>query len=273
MTNPLAIFGGKGFIGTHLCKLLDKQKTEYHLYNDDILDEKSLQQFFSKYHPQTCIHLAGSFQGTSEELYQNVLTTQAILEEGIKQGLKKIIYASTGAVYGAPVGETSIETDPPKPNTLYGLTKFFAEQVIQFAASTQNVSYVILRFCNVYGPGNRKGVIYSFLKDIKTKKITLYGDGSAARQFLHVTDACRAILAAINYSGNGVFNITNPTPMTIKDLIAELQKRHSFTIEKHPREDKPNCVLLNPARAIKELKFKAQIQSIPWKELEADIIS
>jgi UDP-glucose 4-epimerase len=212
------------------------------------------------------IHLAGSFTGSFDELIQkNVLTTQQLLQAGVEAGLEKIIYASTGAVYGEPVGEVSLESDARKPNTLYVLSKKMAEDVIFHYNLIKNLSYVILRYPNVYGEGSTKGVLYNFLTDIHQKaSITVAGDGNQSRNFLHVSDACGAIIKAIGYEPNDVFNISTSGKTSINDVVALLKRYYSFDIHHKAPDNNLKSLLLDTSKAEAELGFKAAVDNLSF---------
>lgn len=257
--SKIAITGSTGFIGANLLKVLDKSKIGYVCFKGDLLNVKDVNKFFSRNKPATVIHLAGAFFGSKKYLEEvNVATTKNLLDAAVKYGLKKIIYSSTGAVYGEPTGKNSSrETDTAKPNTDYGKSKLAAENNIRDCQEKNNITAIILRFPNVYGPGNEKGVIFNLLDDIKNKgKINVFGDGKQTRQFLHVLDACRAILLALKCHQSGVFNITNGKNISINAIISKLQKKYDFEINYKESNNNLKNLSLNPAKSLKILHFK-----------------
>jgi UDP-glucose 4-epimerase len=260
---PVAITGSTGFIGSHLARTLEAKKIPFIVFKGNLLDLELVKAFFSIHPVKKVIHLAGSFAGSFEQLVQkNVIATQHLLEAGTNAGLQKIIYTSTGAVYGEPSGEVSLESDDCQPNTLYGLSKKMAEDVIFHYHLVKGISYVILRFPNVYGEGNRKGVVYNFLKDIHSKgSITVAGDGNQCRNFLHVSDACTAIIKSIHYGQSDVFNISTNTKTSINDLVALLKHRYSFRIIHKAADNHLKNLLLDASKAERILDFKPAVQN------------
>lgn len=243
----ICITGGGGFIGTHLVKKLrEKDNVEVVLFEGDLLKKEDIENFFNAHKDiSKIIHLAGGFLGDFGKLFSiNVLTTNNLLEEAVKFNIKKIIFTSTGAVYGEPLNGISNENDKLKPNTMYGLTKMYAEECIHYYAENFDMKYVILRFSNVYGPGNEKGVIYNFLKSIKENgKVTIFGTGAQKRNFLFVDDAVEAICSVLGYNGgNSTFNIADNKVYDLKEVVVILKNFDlNFTVEYEPG-DKSNTL-------------------------------
>ena len=264
MAKKICITGSQGFIGTYLTPFLG-ESYQVVPFTGDLLDKTQVADFFTANEDvEVVVHLAGRFSGNLQELIDINLTVFAnLLEEGIRHNLKKVIYTSTGAVYGEPQGDESLETDPLLPNTPYGLVKKFAEDLLQLFASQNGLDYDILRFPNVYGEGNNKGVVFSFLNAIKEKGvITINGDGEQARNFLHITDACQAIGLAIEYPKSDIFNISNPEVVSINDLVALLKEKYTFEVEYKPANNNLRNLLLNIDKAKNELGFDPKITKV-----------
>jgi len=262
----ICITGHSGFIGTHLKKYLSENKKLSTVpFEGDLLNKKDIELFFKKHKDiDQIIHLVGRFYGDFEDLYKaNVLTTFNLLETISSINIQKVIYASSGAIYGEPLKKESFETDQVYPNTVYGLTKLYSEECIKYFSNISDTKYILLRFPNVYGEGNNKGVVFNLLNDIKTKgKITVYGDGNQSRNFLHVSDACRAIEKSIFYKKSNVFNISNPKKVRINDIIKILQKKYDFKIEYKEDNNYLRNLLLNTDKAKKELKFVPKVKEL-----------
>lgn len=228
----VGITGSNGFIGKALVEKLQKQKDTCNvkIFNGDVLNFNQVDVF-----ARDCnkiIHLAGILSNDFNNLIEvNVKGTRNIVDACRKNGIEKMIFASTGAVYGEPFKNgISFENDPLTPNTLYGLSKFYAEEYIRFS----KIDCVILRFPNVYGPDNNKGVIYNFLESIqKEKKVNIFGTGKQKRNFLYVNDAAEAIVKTLGYRGsNKVFNIADNKLYSLNDVVEKLKNRGlKFDIE------------------------------------------
>lgn len=261
----IGITGCDGFIGKHLIELMEKSgKYDIRCFKGDLLKEEDVKDFFKKGDIDIVIHLAGAFFGDFTTLLNaNFKTTETLVRIGVESGLKKVILSSSGAVYGEPVSRSSKEGDPLRPNTYYGLTKLYAEKYLEFYRYTHGLQYVIMRFPNVYGNGNDKGVIYNFLRDIKEKGVvTIYGDGSASRDFLHVSDACVAILKSIGYRNSDVFNISNPVKVSISDLVKMLKQKYTFSVESKEANNNLKSLHLSVKKAESLLGFKARVNKL-----------
>lgn len=260
----IGIIGCSGFIGSNLTHYFNKKNISYVYFSGNLLKNKDIKKFFLRNKVSCAVFLVGTFDPPFENQFKiNVLTLQNFLEIGIKYGLKKIILSSSGAVYGEPENKESKETDPLKPNTIYGLTKAYAERCVLYYAQNHNIQYVILRFPNVYGENNKKGVIYNFLSDIKNYGIiTIAGDGSQQRNFLHISDACKAIEEALWYKGSDIFNISNPVRVSINDLVKILKSRYAFSVSYKLADNNQKQLLLNTDKAKKLLKFTPKITQL-----------
>lgn len=224
----VGVTGASGFIGRHLVTALEKLKSvDFACFDGDLLNITDVEKYLEN-NPNISqiIHLAGSFAGDFNTLVaSNVVTTNNLLEVATKNKVNKIIFASTGAVYGEPLNNKSKEDDPLNPVTEYGLTKMFAEETIKYYARNREIKYIILRFPNVYGPRNNKGVIYSFTKAIReTGTIEVLGDGNQERNFLYVADAVDSLTKTLDYNScNDIINIATPELYSLNDLISAIR--------------------------------------------------
>lgn len=253
----VCVVGSNGFIGRHLTKYLSARRISYVCFRGNLLREEDIKLFLNKNSLSEAIFLAGTFDPPFENLINiNVITLNKFLSIGIKYSLKKIIFISTGAVYGEPIRVKSKETDPLKPNTLYGLSKLIAEKCIEFYQNYYGLKFIILRCPNIYGEGNRKGVIYKFLSDIKKyKKIIIEGDGDQKRDFLYIDDACLAIEKALTYENSDIFNISNIKCLSINDVVSQLRTKYDFTTEFTAAANNLNILSLDISKAKKMLGY------------------
>src|SRR5579883_2037044 len=96
----LGITGTTGFIGSHLTKFLKKNNIKFIPFRGDLLKNADVEAFFKKNNISSVIHLVGGMTDSFSSLMSiNVMTTQKLLEIGVRHGLKKIVFTSTGAVY------------------------------------------------------------------------------------------------------------------------------------------------------------------------------
>ena len=266
------ITGGAGFIGIHLCKKLLELNHDVTVYDNfsnssqenfdskinqkvtlisgDILDISKL--VTSMQNHEIVIHLAAqisvpeSVKNPKLTFDVNVNGTHNVLESCKKNKISKIIAASTAAVY-QNVSEKTIlnESSVTEPSSPYGSSKLEMENMINDFTQTHNVNAIILRLFNVYGIGQSPeyaGVITKFLSDIKSNNsLTIFGDGSQTRDFVHVNDVVSAIILSIDSSNFGLYNVATGKSVTILDLahllIEQSKKKLDMVFEEQQKGD------------------------------------
>jgi len=266
------ITGGAGFIGIHLCKKLLELNHDVTVYDNfsnsirenfdskinqkanvisgDILDISKL--VTSMQNHEIVIHLAAqisvpeSVKNPKLTFDVNVNGTHNVLESCKKNKISKIIAASTAAVY-QNVSEKTIlnESSVTEPSSPYGSSKLEMENMINDFTQTHNVNAIILRLFNVYGIGQSPeyaGVITKFLSDIKSNNsLTIFGDGSQTRDFVHVNDVVSAIILSIDSSNFGLYNVATGKSVTILDLahllIEQSKKKLDVVFEEQQKGD------------------------------------
>jgi UDP-glucose 4-epimerase len=151
--------------------------------------------------------------------------TLHVLEYARARAVKKVVLASSAAVYG-DVTEMPVSEDAPKqPLSPYGINKYASELALDYYANVHGVATTALRFFNVYGPRQDpsspySGVISIFTDRARTgKPLTIFGDGQQTRDFVYVGDVVRAILAA---AGDGNARVVANVGMGGETTVLEL---------------------------------------------------
>ena len=241
------VTGGAGFIGSHIVDTLIESgyevvvvdnlstgKKEYlHdkavFYNLE-LHSKQLDGVFAKELPDFVIHEAAqvdvsiSINDPYYDAYSNILGTIHLLDLCREYQVKKVIYASSCAVYGE-TGDYSIqESSIIQPISFYGASKYTPEQYIQLYQKLYGLSYTILRYANVYGPRQTPkgegGVISIFVKKLlKNENPIIYGDGTQTRDFVYVKDVAHANLLALTKGENQIYNVSLNKKTSINELF------------------------------------------------------
>ena len=179
------------------------------------------------------IHLAAkisvseSIISPAETFRVNVDGTRNILAACKENHVKKLIAASSAAVYGEGCPDVNLteesETSPISP---YGESKVKMEQEIREFESKHGISCVILRFFNIFGVGQSKeysGVISKFVEKISQEKpLEIFGNGMQTRDFVAIEDVVNSIHNALQYSNSGTYNIASGKSTTIKDLAKQM---------------------------------------------------
>ena len=201
----------------------------------DLIDPLSLSKI-----PSTCeiiIHLAGqssgeiSFHNPIEDLKKNTITTLNLINFGIKNKVKKILYASSMSVYGdfncSNAGVK--EEDEFSPKSCYGIGKLSSEKYLKIYQN--QLPFVALRMFNVYGPGQdmnnmRQGMVSIFLSQaIKDKKIVIKGSLRRFRDFIYIDDVveCWYKVSLNENILNQAINIGTGKKTTVNDLVKKIQ--------------------------------------------------
>lgn len=283
------VTGGAGFIGRNLWKELPAE-TEIVVFDNlsrspawhveelpgnvrivegDIRDLSSLVD--AARGVGAMVHLAAygsvveSVEAPEENFEHNVTGTFNALRAAKEAGLRRFVFASTG---GALIGEATPpvnEESLPKPISPYGASKLCGEAYAHAFAKAYGLNTLALRFANVYGPysAHKKGAVTAFMKAILTDTpMTIFGDGSATRDYLHVEDLCRGIALGLDADTppGEVLHLASGRETSVLELartIASTAGRPDHPIEfkgARPAEVSKNFALFE--RAEKTLGFR-----------------
>jgi len=243
----ILVTGGAGFIASHIVdrlielghkvSVVDNISTgnRNHInknasfYNLSILDE-NISEVFGKVKPEVVIHHAAqidiqtSIKQPALDAEINILGTIRLLNQCKDQGVRKIIYASSAAVYGTPDYLPVDEKHPVRPLSFYGISKHTPEHYIEVFSQLTGLDYTILRYANVYGirqdPKGEGGVISIFIdKLLEGVKPSIYGDGEQTRDFIYVKDVVEANVAALLRGSKKILNVSCNQQTTVNQLL------------------------------------------------------
>ena len=167
----------------------------------------------------------------------NILGSLNVIGLATKHKVKKIIYSSTGgALYGEPEYLPADENCPIKPLTPYGVSKFTVEKYLYLYGVNYGLNYTILRYANVYGPRQdphgEAGVVAIFTqKMLNGDRPTIFGDGTAIRDYIYVGDVVEANVLAISKGDRDYFNIASSVPSDVNKIFRLLKKESGFPDE------------------------------------------
>jgi len=270
------VTGGAGFIGANLLRQLDGShdvrvldnllrgskdllpaEREIELVVGDIRDPDAVKRALDGV--DLVIHLAAfgsvveSVTDPVENFEINVRGTFEMLRGAADAGVERFVFASTGgAIMGdqePPIDEESL----PWPISPYGASKLCGEAYMHAFAGSFGIRPVALRFANVYGPysAHKKGVITRFIRAaLAGGEFEIFGDGKASRDFLHVDDLCRGIIAAANSDlSDEVLHLASEKETTINELARLILDLVGSDVEIVHRQKRPGEVERNFARA------------------------
>ncbi|MFW6022678.1 MAG: SDR family oxidoreductase [Halanaerobiaceae bacterium] len=246
------VTGGAGFIGSHIVDLLIEKgysvviiddlstgkmeniNKEAEFYKIGIQSDE-LYKIFQKKRITHIIHQAAQVDVQSSlnnPLFDadiNICGTINLLECCRKYGVKKIVYASSAAVYGEPEYLPIDEDHPVQPLSPYGISKYTPEHYITMYHKIYGIEYTILRYSNVFGPrqsAEGEGGVISIFVDrmLADKRPVIYGDGSQSRDFIFVKDVAAANIKSLEKGNGRIMNISCCKKHTIHELVSYLNK-------------------------------------------------
>jgi UDP-glucose 4-epimerase len=262
------VTGGAGFIGSHLVRsllalghqvlIIDNLSTgkvenlpiQNILINDSLNSVSKLVTLF--YRKDIVFHLAAqasvprSIENPRLTFEVNIDGTMNVLEAAVHAGVRKVVFASSSAVYGNGA-ELMTETDEPRPLSPYAVSKFIGELLCISYTSTYSLPTVCLRYFNVYGERqsltSQYGLAVPKFIDCAKKDlpVPIYGTGAQTRDYVFVDDVVEAtILAADKLTG--VYNVGNGKSVSVNELaktIIQLTKSYSMVEYHEARKGDP----------------------------------
>lgn len=260
----ILVTGGAGFIGTHLCRRLldsghqvtvldnlsnsirDTVAAEARFVLGDVTRPQDLEPVFADGVEAVC-HLAGqvsiirAFDNPVADLRTNVEGTINVVEMCVKHRVPRLIYASSMTAYGDTSVVPTPETEPCRPDSYYGITKFAAERFVHATAARPDLDFrfdvTSLRMFSVFGPGQAwdnpyQGVLGIFLGRIQRgEPITIFGDGEQTRDFVYIDDIVDGWVGALDNpqaTAGHIFNLGSGRPHSINDLATKVLAAHGF---------------------------------------------
>jgi len=262
------VIGANGFVGSsiveHIAKIegarvkaFDRfsRKPDFittdnvEIIKGDILNDTDLEQAL-----KGVDYLVHSYSATTPfisdndpyvDIENNLKRSIDIFRLSIKLGVKKVYFISTGgAVYGSAAEKGIVdETTMPLPVSPYGINKLAIEHYLEYFKRKNGLDYTVYRLTNPYGPRQRanknQGVVPAFLNKIGSNEtITIFGDGSATRDYIFMDDAAAMIVNSFNaHNTYNIYNIGSGRQTSLKELIRAIEKavgRNDIEIEYQP---------------------------------------
>jgi UDP-glucose 4-epimerase len=248
------ILGGAGFIGSHTVDALLTRGHSVRVFDRLNVDTSNLVDALP--HIELCrgdflneTDMSHALQGidlvlhcisttlpqTSNEnpvydVESNVVGTLRLLQLACQHGVNRIVFLSSGGtVYGSSVKCPISEADPTDPICSYGISKLAIEKYLHLFYHLHDLDYVVLRVANPFGerqnPTSGQGAVPAFLwRLLRGEPISIWGDGTVARDYLYISDLIAAIVAVIEgQTPSKIYNIGSGVALSLSELLAIME--------------------------------------------------
>ncbi len=288
----ILVTGGAGFIGSHIVEMyqgraeeirvLDNLRTGYrrnldglvHTFIEGSITDRDLVREAVDgvdyiFHLAALVSVPESMGKPGECVDINVRGLLNVLEEASAAGVRKLVFASSAAVYGDNPTVPKTESMLPEPKSPYAITKLDGEYYLGMFQREGRLETAAIRFFNVFGPrqdpkGAYAAAVPIFMeKAVRNEDITVFGDGGQTRDFIYVKDIAGALSFAVETPGvTGVFNAGYGGQITINDLAERIIAAAGSTSE----------VLHGPERAgdVKHSRASAdKLRAAGWEPMHS----
>lgn len=293
----LAITGGAGFIGSNFVRYMLEKYPSYAILNldkltysgnlenladilgnsrhqfvkADICDREKLREAFSQgvdavVHFAAESHVDRSILDGSEFVRTNVLGTQCLLETARQSGVKRFVHVSTDEVYGSAEGQEKFREDTPlAPNSPYAASKAGSDLLARAYHQTYRFPVLVTRCSNNFGPYQfpEKFIPLLISRALENQSIPVYGDGLQVRDWIFVTDHCKALDAVLHHGREGeIYNIGAgnewPNIEIAREILSRLQKPDSLLTYVKDRPGHDRRYSLDAGKIQNELGWKTE---------------
>jgi UDP-glucose 4-epimerase len=251
------VTGGAGFIGSHLVERLLADGHRVRVLDDfstgrrenlafatpgaalevvtgDIRDPRAVRDAVGGmalvFHEAALVSVPRSVEEPALSCAINAHGTAHVFDAARRAGVRRIVFASSAAVYGDTAALPVSEREPARPLSPYGLDKLYTERLAALAHALYGVEAVPLRYFNVFGPRQDPSSAYSGVISIFVSRllagspITIHGDGEQTRDFVYVSDVVEANVRAMfgPYPGPSPLNVARGSRTTLNELVTML---------------------------------------------------
>lgn len=292
------VTGGAGYIGSHMVLALldrgedvvvvDRLSTGFReavpagvrLVDADIGDRAALRAIFAETGADEIVHFAASIivpdsvRDPIGYYENNTVKAHALLAEALAAGVKRFVFSSTAAVYGAAPERPVREDDATRPESPYGASKLMFEGMLRDAAAAHGLSYAVLRYFNVAGadPAGRAGqrtanathlikVCVQAALGLRAG-VDIFGtdfptpDGTGVRDYIHVTDLISAHVAALDHlrghaDARLVLNCGYGRGLSVREVVEAVRRVSGVAFEAREaprRAGDPPMIVADPSR-------------------------
>ena len=283
------VAGHRGLVGSAMIRVLEKQgytnivtRTHAEL---DLLRQSDVEKFFQEEQPEYVILSAAKVGGIgananypAEFIYQNLMIEANIIHQAYRNGVKKLLFLGSSCIYprmaSQPIKESSLLTGALEPtNDAYALAKITGIKMCQSYNKQYGTNYISVMPTNLYGINDNfdlssSHVLPALLRKFDDAKrqqaetVTLWGTGSAVREFLYVDEMAQACIYLMNhYNGSDIVNIGTGIGITIAELAEKIKKVVGYDGKIVYDSSMPDGtpVKINDVSFLKELGWESRI--------------
>lgn len=254
-TDKIFVAGHRGMVGSAICRALRAAGFENIVTRShaelDLLDARSVREFYAAEKPDVAVIAAARVGGigansaaNSRFLYENELIAMNTVWEAAESGVKRLLFLGSTCIYPRlapqPIPESALLTSElEKTNEGYALAKISGLKLCEFLRRERGLLYHSLMPTNLYGPGDNYDIVHghvlpTLIRKFETAKerVTLWGTGSAIREFLHVDDLAEACVFALSLADPpDLMNVGSGEEVTIRDLAEAVRRATGSTAE------------------------------------------
>ncbi|MBM3180347.1 MAG: NAD-dependent epimerase/dehydratase family protein [Chloroflexi bacterium] len=287
------VTGGAGFIGSHIASTLLKQGRQVRVLDNfssgkrenlkgldleliegDLRDTSKVAQAVKGveiiFHEAAFVSVPESMEKPQECFDVNITGTSILFDAARKAGVRRVVIASSAAVYGDSDSMPLVEETPLRQLSPYAVSKQVAEMYAELFTHQFGLEVAALRYFNVYGPRQRPDSMYAaavpiFIRRmLDNKPITIFGDGGQSRDLINVRDVVQANLLASQHPAapGQIFNVCTGVETRLLDLIDILYEFFPNApkyVHAEPRAGDIYRSIGTPQKAMDTLGFKPQI--------------
>jgi UDP-glucose 4-epimerase len=289
----IIVTGGAGFIGSHIVDAYvavghevvvidslwahgggrrDNVSDRANFVHMDVRDE-SIARIFHEFRPHLVNHHAAqhsvaiSSRDPQFDAQVNVLGLLNVLEQSVKSGVRKVIFASSGATFGNVTHLPIDDTTPQFPVSPYGITKMVGEHYLRFYKNEHGLDFTALRYGNVYGPrqdpNGEAGVISTFIGKFLTHQgVRIDWDGEQTRDYVYVADVAAANVAALERGSGMCYVIGTGKRTSVNEIYRSLVEVTGFEAPVTPGPKRPGDARdaqFDSSRAMRELGWTPKV--------------
>ena len=287
----IGVFGANGFIGKHVTRRLvaqghdvvavarqfdpDLESIGARLVKGDLRNAPDMDEALVGV--ETVVQLMGTStpaQGnarSTEHIDNDVIPHVDFLNRCVTAGVKRFVFASSGGTVYGPTDpdRPTAETAATNPISSHGVTKLMVEHFIKLHGHLDGLQFFILRIANPFGPGqvfrHGQGLVPALMSRYEQgRPITVYGDGSAARDYLYIDDLVGAITSAVDTASpeSLVLNVGSGTRHSVLEVVRTIEQVAGISFDityAPPREADVTSIALDVSLIAEKLGWKPQI--------------